>query len=262
MLVTGASGFLGGHLVRRAAGDAWQVAAPTSHAMDITDRDETLGTIAGRAPDVIVHLAYRKDDRGVIVDGTRHVAEAAAAIGSRFVHISTDALFAGRPEPYLESDRPDPITEYGRNKAEAESIVATLVPSAVIIRTSLLYGTDHPSPTQLELETALASGRSPMTYFSDEFRCPVHAADVADAIISVAAHADLSGVLHVAGPEAVSRPDLARALAHHAGLGSVELPVTTIGEAGVVRPARVVLDTSMAASIGITCRRLDDALAT
>ena len=131
MFVTGASGFLGRHLVRRAESAAWAVVAPSSTAMDIADRTETLAAITAAAPDVVVHLAYRKGDRRVIVDGTHHVAEAAATAHARLIHVSTDVVFGGRAAPYIEGDRPDPIIEYGRHKADAEVAVSQRAPDAV-----------------------------------------------------------------------------------------------------------------------------------
>lgn len=256
MLVTGGSGFLGQHLVRGPASHEWEIAAPTSRQMDITDRSATIETITHLRPDVVVHLAYRKDDRGNIVDGSRNVAEAASAAGSRLVHMSTDLVFGGRTAPYVESDPPDPVIEYGRNKADAEAAVLDTALDAVVIRTSLLYGTDDPAPFQTELVTALRSGRSPMTFFTDEYRCPAHAADVAAAISRVASQLDLRGFLHVAGPEPVSRLDFAAALATSAGVGHVPLPATTIRASGMARAGRIVLDTSLAASLGIVCRSL------
>ena len=261
MFVTGASGFLGRHVVRCAETAGWAVAAPSSRAMDVTDRSATQEAVGAAAPDAVVHLAYRKGDARVIVDGSAHVAAAAAAAGARLVHVSTDVVFAGRATPYREHDRPDPIIEYGRHKADAEHVVSSTDPNASIVRTSLLYGTDDPSPLQVDLERDLRSGDSPMTFFSDEFRCPVHAADVAAAIMHIAADRNVVGPLHVAGPRAVSRVDFAHALARYAGLGNVTLPTSTIAESGMVRPANVVLDTSRAAALGLGCRSLDDALA-
>jgi len=220
-----------------------------------------MAAITESNPDVVVHLAYRKDDRRSIVDGTRHVAEAAAAARSRLVHVSTDVVFAGRPLAYVEADEPDPIIDYGRDKADAELAVTVASPDAAIIRTSLLYGTDDPSPFQIDLAHGLRSGLSPMTFFSDEFRCPVHADDLAAAILRIAADGRIAGPLHVAGPERVSRVDYAAALARHAGLGDSPLPTTTIAESGMIRAANVVLDTSLAARLGIECRPLRDALA-
>jgi len=259
MLVTGASGFVGQHLVRGPASQGWEIIAPSSRSMDVTDRASVLDTITGWKPDVVVHLAYRKDRR-TVVDGTRNVAEAAVAARSRLVHISTDALFAGRPHPYVETDRPDPVFDYGRDKADAERIVTDLAPTAAIIRTSLVYGTDRLDPAQQQLREMLSSGRSPMTYFTDEFRTPVHADDLAAAVSKVAAQFDVGGVLHVAGPDPVSRADLARSMARHLGVPSARLATTTLAESGLIRPGNVVLDTSLAASLGITCRRIVDTL--
>jgi dTDP-4-dehydrorhamnose reductase len=260
MLVTGSSGFLGRHLVRGPATADWDLIAPSSRAMDITDRETTVETIRGWKPDVVVHLAYRKGDRRVIVDGTRNVVEGAAAARARVVYVSTDVVFGGRPQPYRETDRAVPIIEYGQHKLDAESIVAGADDHAAIVRTSLLYGTDHLSDFQHELGGALRANSSPMTFFTDEFRCPLHAEDLARAISKIAADRSIRGVLHVAGPERVSRVDFARALAGHLGIAHPRLPTSTIADSGQIRPGNVVLDCTTAAGLGITCRGLGETL--
>ena len=245
--------------MRGPVGSDWEIIAPTSSAMDITDRSQVMDTITGWKPDVVAHLAYRKDRR-TVVDGSRHVAEAAVAARSRLIHVSTDVVFGGRPAPYTEQDIPDPLIAYGIDKRDAELEVAAIMPSAAIIRTSLLYGTDTPSPFQIDLAAALRRGGSTMTFFTDEYRCPVHAADVAHAIGVVAAQRDVHGLLHVAGPDRVSRLDYAVALARHAGHPRPELPSSTIFESGQVRAGNVVLDSSRASSLNIRLRALGDAL--
>jgi dTDP-4-dehydrorhamnose reductase len=127
------------------------------------------------------------------------------------------------------------------------------------VRTSLIYGTDHLAPTQLEVRAAV-TGRSSMSYFSDEVRCPVHAADLADAIGHLAARRDVVGPLHVAGPEAVDRPTFARLIARWMGHDPSLLRTSTIAESGMVRPGRVVLDVSDAAALGIHCRPVSEVL--
>ncbi len=253
MLVTGASGFLGQHLVRGDATKHWEIIAPSSRSMDITHRDNTIDTIRDWKPDVVVHLAYRKDRR-TIVDGTRNVAEGATAAGAHLIHMSSDNVFGGRPEPYRESDLPQPIIDYGRNKLDAEAAARAGAPDATVVRTSLLYGTDRLSPIQHQLAATLPSGHSPMTFFTDEVRCPAHADDVAHAISQLAESRPPPQLVHVAGPEGVSRSDLAAAMCRHLGLAHSNLATSTITESGLVRPSVIVLDTSLAAEHGITCR--------
>jgi dTDP-4-dehydrorhamnose reductase len=54
------------------------------------------------------------------------LARAARDAGAAFVHYSTDYVFAGqKPEGYVESDTPDPISAYGESKFAGEQAVAT-----------------------------------------------------------------------------------------------------------------------------------------
>ncbi|HAP75485.1 MAG TPA: hypothetical protein DCR14_05320, partial [Acidimicrobiaceae bacterium] len=207
MMVTGASGFLGRHLLPASELGGWELLAPDSKALDVRRADLVADEIRSWKPTVVVHLAYRRDDRSIIVDGSRNVAVACAAAGSRMVHMSTDMVFAGREWPYTENDLPDATLDYGRWKAEAEAAVMRSHPSALVLRSSLLYGTEHQSPAQRDVADVLA-GRRTMRFFTDEYRCPAHAADLAAAIVQLASRRDVSGVLHVAGPQVVSRANL------------------------------------------------------
>ncbi len=259
MMVTGASGFLGRHLLPASEQGGWELLAPGSAAFDVRSRGLVLEEIRAWKPTVVVHLAYRRDDRRVIVDGSRHVAEAATAAGARLVHLSTDVVFAGREWPYSEADLPDATMDYGRWKAEAEAAVVAACPTAVLVRTSLLYGTEHIAPGQREVADAVA-GRRSMRFFTDEYRCPAHAADVAAAVVRLASMPEVRGPLHVAGPQVVSRADLACAFAGWMGLDPSRVPRGTLADAGLDRPGRIALDVSHAAALGLHCRPLETAL--
>lgn len=208
----------------------------------------------------MAHLAYRRDDPRTIVQGSANVARSAAAIGARLVHLSTDLVFAGRPEPYTELDEPSPIIDYGRWKASAEAEVVAGCPDAVVVRTSLIYATDVASPPQADVEAVL-TGRSAMRFFTDEVRCPVHAADLAAAVVLLAGRRDVTGPLHVAGPDALSRADIAARLARWMGLDPFRVPLASLAESGLVRPGHLVLDCARARELGLACRSMDDALA-
>ncbi len=259
MLVTGGSGLLGRHLQRSPAIEQWELVAPGSHSLDVRQHDRVLDMITDWRPNVVVHLAYRKGDRRSIVDGSRHVAEAASRAGARLIHVSTDVVFAGRQAPYVESDLPFPITEYGRMKADAEVAVAAACPTALIVRPSLMFATDFLAPLQLDVQRAL-DGRSTMSFFIDEYRCPAHAADVAAAIGRLASMPTVTGPLHIAGPEVVSRADLARAVAVTLGANPALLRTARVADVAMDRPARIVLDCSRAAALGIHCRPLAEAM--
>jgi dTDP-4-dehydrorhamnose reductase len=157
-------------------------------------------------PDVVVHTAYRMGDAETNVRGAHNVALAAHRAGARLIHLSTDLVFDGEHgAPYSEEDEPRPVMEYGQQKLEAEQLVRRVHPQALIVRTSLLTG--PPDGAQ----EALAR-RDDVTFFTDEIRSPLPVRDLAAGLLELADRDDVTGVLHVAGPEAVSRAELARRL--------------------------------------------------
>jgi dTDP-4-dehydrorhamnose reductase len=198
--VTGATGYLGRELVRL------QPDASTER-VEVRDEDAVHALLERVRPDVVIHTAYRQDDDTVNARGSENVARAAAAVGARLVHLSTDVVFDGRKgAPYVEDDALSPVTAYGRSKAEAERLVSAAHPAALVVRTSLLYGGPEPSKHErAALEGAFA-------FYTDEIRSPVHVVDLAHSLLELAT-TDLAGPLHVAGPDAVSRAELAGLIA-------------------------------------------------
>jgi dTDP-4-dehydrorhamnose reductase len=230
--VTGATGFLGSELLRLAP-------AATGERVDVRDGDAVLELFSRLEPEIVVHAAYRQDGPDawpVTVDGAEHVASAAAAVGARLVHLSTDVIFDGRKgAPYVEEDEPSPVTDYGRAKAEAERRVVAACPDALLVRTSLILGGPGHEPSKHE-----ALARDPeVTFYEDEIRCPVQVGDLAAALLELAALA-VSGPLHVAGADAVSRAGLAELVTG----GPVSAAPAPAG-----RPLDCSLDSSRAAAL-------------
>lgn len=265
LLVTGGTGQLGGELVRRAALPGWDVTAtylstepPRQRPdgvhwarLDVTDRRAVDALVAELDPDAVVHTAYVRDGARaaeVTVDGAVAVAAAARRVGARLVHLSTDVVFAGdRSGAYTEDDPPDPISDYGRQKASSERAVLELVPAALVVRTSLLYGGSVPGPHE-EAALEAAQGERDAVFFTDEIRCPTVTGDLADALLDLVA-AETTGVLHVAGPEAVSRYEFARLVVASAGLPDDRLVPGRSTDSGLVRPLNCALDSSRAAAL-------------
>jgi dTDP-4-dehydrorhamnose reductase len=213
LLVVGGSGYLGREVCRVASADGVEVlqvghARGVGRALEIRDAAEVERLVGQTSPDAVVNLAYVQDGPdawGVNVDGALNVARSAAAHGIRLVHMSTDVVFDGRKgAPYDEEDTPAPCTDYGRSKAEAERVVSTAAPAALIVRTSLIVGGPGCMPSPHEL----AALDPTFTFYVDEVRSPVQVSDLAGALLELAA-SDVAGVLHVAGADDLSRADLA-----------------------------------------------------
>ncbi len=167
-----------------------------------------------------MHTAYSMTGRASIIDATANVAAGCRSTGAALVHLSTDAVFAGDDPPYVETDPPRPITDYGRWKAAAEAIASELVPDVCITRTSLVVSLDPPDPATAWLLAAVRAGERP-TLFSDEWRTPVRAADLAAALWALLAldRADRAGVWHLPGPEVLSRRQIGARVLAALGLG-------------------------------------------
>jgi len=248
VLVIGASGYLGSELAARAPVTGTSTTGAGGWLrLDVTDRSATRQLLASVRPKVVINTAAKTTEWAVTADGAANVALAAAAVGARLVHMSTDALHAGRPSPYLDDEDPTPVHMYGAAKAAAETAVAAIMPSAAIVRTSLIIGNDRSK--QVELILGMARRRTPGALFTDEFRRPVAVQDLAAAVLELA-ESGFAGRINVAGPQTVSRAELGRMVASAHGLDPDSVPTSSSAAAGLgPRPANVVLDSSYAQSL-------------
>jgi dTDP-4-dehydrorhamnose reductase len=249
ILVVGGSGFLGQRLIGQArqAGHrvtaTFHASAPAAtggqwRAADIRDRDGITALARSVRPDVIINAAYRQSDWEITADGGMNVALAASAAGARLVHVSSDVVFSGTAPRYDEDCHPDPVSGYGAAKAAAETAVKGVAPGAVIARTSLIIGNGDSKHEQLV--HALAGG-APGLLYTDVVRCPVHAEDLAAALLELAG-SHLTGVCHLAGPDAVSRYELGLLIAARDGLDPGSLPGGPCPATAAPGPLEVRLD--------------------
>jgi dTDP-4-dehydrorhamnose reductase len=257
LLVTGASGYLGRALMATAAATGWAVhgtrltAASGGEPLDVRDAAAVDALVDRVRPQAVIHTAYLQagpDMRAVNVEGSAHVAGAARRAGARLVHLSTDFVFDGRlPRPYREDDPASPLTEYGRSKLDAERTVDDAHPDALIVRTSLIYGGADPGPQERMVADALR-GASTLAFFEDEIRSPVPAADLAAALLELVA-STAGGLLHVAGPEHLSRLEFARLLAASSGGNPDDLRSARSADVTPPRPLDCSLDSTKARAL-------------
>jgi dTDP-4-dehydrorhamnose reductase len=217
--ITGAGGLLGSHLVKSAP-STWNARALRRADLELTDF-KAVGELFKRdRPRLVIHcaalsktpiceanpdLAWKTN-----VEVTRVLCELAADIPLFF--FSTDLVFDGRKGNYNESDATNPLTVYGRTKVAAEQMVLGNSKHTVI-RTSLNAGPTPSGQSSFDEQLLQQWRRGETTkVFVDEFRSPTAAWVTARAIWELVA-ANASGLFHIAGPQRLSRFEIAEIIA-------------------------------------------------
>src|SRR5438552_3234202 len=238
LLLTGSSGQLGGYVLREIVRGGFPVAAWSGtrtgelfgvdlQPVDLADPDRLAAAFRAAAPTAVVHagavaaIAECRRDRAraqrINTEATAILAELAEQAGARFVLVSTDLVFDGEKGWYREQDRPSSLSIYASTKAAAELPVLG-IPSGIVLRMSLLFGPSIVGRPYFfdEQVAALRQGRS-LTLFSDEWRTPLSLATAARALLAIV-RSDFQGVLHLGGPERMSRLEMGQRLAAYLGV--------------------------------------------
>jgi nucleoside-diphosphate-sugar epimerase len=236
--VTGATGFVGGHLVEHllergarvaclARSDAGAAALAARGCRVVRGALEDAAALRALVAgvEVVFHVAGLVAARNeaafmrVNRDASADVAAACRAAGvSRLVLVSSLAVtgptLAGRPLD--ESARPRPVTPYGRSKLAAEEAVRASGAPFTIVRPPAVYG---PRDRQwLRLFRLARRGLVPLLGDGGQELSLVHAADLASALLRAAeAPATLGRVYHAAHPATLSQVELGRAIARAVG---------------------------------------------
>ncbi len=189
---------------------------PDGILLDLAAPEDIEAALAGRVYDVIVHAAAMahpdqcekapEHATRVNVDGTDALARWATSQDSFFIYISTDLVFDGRRGNYAEDDPVSPVSHYGKTKVLAEEVVQRHCARWVVLRPSLLYaqGTGRSHSFVDWLHGNLGTGKS-VGLFRDQFRTFLYAPDTAMAIVRILRRGVVNEVLHLAGPERLSR---------------------------------------------------------
>ncbi|MGI8972869.1 MAG: NAD-dependent epimerase/dehydratase family protein [Gaiella sp.] len=247
-LVTGGSGFLGLHLLRRLSerGIAVRsldvtpldVALPGVEAITGDVREARVLEKALEGVDVVVHAAAAlpsgRDLEGVNATGTATLARLArSARVQRSVLVSSAVVYGLRPSPVAESVEPRPVDAYGRSKLAAERAWLASAPSPLVLRPSAFVGPERLGAFGM-LFRWLREGRRIYVLGRGDNRYQL--LDVCDLVtaIELAAERPGGGVLNVGGRiSGTVREDL-ETLIRHAGSSSRVVSVPAL-------PAKAVL---------------------
>jgi dTDP-4-dehydrorhamnose reductase len=246
ILVTGANGMLGRHLVRKLAEKNHEVVATAKgesklrvngdkpvdyRSMDITDGALVNRLINEVRPAVILHTAAmtqvdecemkKIDCWNTNVTATRFIIDAAKETKSRVIFISSDFVFDGLHGPYNEEDEPNPINYYGSSKLAAEKAVMESGLDWAIVRTVLVVGNTADGQRQNILtwvKEKLEKGEK-IKVVDDQVRTPTYVEDLADGILLVL-EKNKKGIFHIAGRDTLTPYQIANETAMYLKLDS------------------------------------------
>jgi dTDP-4-dehydrorhamnose reductase len=235
VLVTGAGGMLGRDLVSACRRRGDEVVPLSRVELDIVDGPAVDRTLAGHRPDVVVNCAAWTDVDGAEsheAEATRLnseaagiVSAAAAEVEAAIVHPSSDYVFDGaRRSPYVESDRTNPLSAYGRSKLAGETSVAVANPRHFVVRSSWLFGVGGRNFVETMLH--LAGQQSEVLVVSDQVGCPTYTAHLADAITRLV-EGETYGVHHLAASGSCSWYEFAQEIFDQSGVECRVMAATT-----------------------------------
>ena len=233
LLVTGIAGVAGynalayfqsrypGQVVGIRQEDNWRLTGPGIVACNAEDRVtlsqlfdrlrfrsvlNCAGNCALRACELDPRLAWRTNVEGLI-----NLLSIIAERDVRLVHTSIDLVYAGREGgSYIEQDRTNPVTVYGKTMVAAEWLLADWMPRSCLLRISLPMGVSfngHAGAIDW-IQSRFKQGR-PATLYFDEVRTPTYT-DCLNRVFERALASDLAGLYHAGGPRQLSLYQIAQ----------------------------------------------------
>ncbi len=268
-VVVGGSGQIGGWLMKSlaarghvAVGTYNTVEFPGLTKLDGADLAGSAAWLREQEPEVVFFPAgftwvdgCERDPslaRGANLDQPLNLAKVAADIGAKFVYFSTDYVFDGTAGPYDENAPTNPLSVYGKAKLEAEESLASVLGDALLtLRTAWVFGPERQGKNfAYQLVKTLKQGKT-LTVPGDQISSPSYGPDVAETSVRLA-EMNQAGLFHVVGPEVVSRPVFARAIAEAFSLNPELIQSKTTAELGQGAPRPL--------EGGLLAKRLDEVL--
>jgi dTDP-4-dehydrorhamnose reductase len=216
----------------------------TREEADITDSSAVDRALDKGEPDIVIHCAAftAVDDcevqpelaSKVNAEGTQNVARACRRLGIPVLYLSTDYVFDGeKPEPYVETDRPNPLNVYGKTKLAGEEGVKELATRFWIVRVSWLFGPWGRNFVRTILDQAQRG--QPLRVVADQVGAPTYTMHLAEKIEEIFTTAE-GGIYHVTNQGYCSWFEFATEILHQAGLD--DITVSPIPSSALDRRAR------------------------
>ena len=222
-LVIGSSGLLGSRIISIGR-DRYEMFgtyskhktdAITDYHLDSLNRERVFAIVSKVSPDFVIDThaitnldyceTHIEEAWEVNFEGAKNIAEASESIGAKYVFLSTDNVFDGTQERYIETDKTHPLNQYGKTKVAVEKMLEDSDIDFLVIRTAVLYGiggTGKPSFATW-LISKLKDGEK-VKVVTDQKNSPTFVDNLAESVLKLC-EKDEKGIFHVAGKDCVSR---------------------------------------------------------
>lgn len=272
VLITGASGLLGRHLMQEFKQNGWITqglafsrAKGDLIKVDLTDKAAVEDILKSFKPSVVINCAAERRPDVVEGDPSKYeeinvevpstLAELSSKFGAFLLHISSNAVFDGTNAPYKPSDKTNPLNVYAKHKVAAEEAIKKF-PRYGILRVPVLYGRleDVNESSITKLLKSVKNSKEPTEVSDYELRFPTHCDDVALVCRQMAEHSlqnpTWSGTFHWSNDEHFTKFAIAKIIAELFDLPSGHLVGKKEPSAGAKRAVNCRLDCSDLKALG------------
>jgi len=219
VLVTGGNGQLATDLAFYLSGKSIEVKVFARGDLDVTKSSDVEKALFTSGADWVVNCAALTDlDRSeanqeeafeVNFRGAQNTARACRAMGTKLIHISTDAVFASNRPIYLDVNSPcNPISKYGLSKLMGENAVSNTLEDYWILRSSWIYGLNGSRFFNTILEKVAKYEN--MRVVKDQFGQPTTTRTICYFILRILRKEVSPGIHHVVPLNYVSRFEFAQ----------------------------------------------------
>lgn len=255
LLVVGASGLLGQHLVHQAKSsfervlgtyfrNAFEIEGIGTRELDITSHEDVLNLFEKKCPGFVIMASaltgvdyceeHPEEAAALNIAGPLNIAKACEKYGSKLLHVSTDYVFDGQKGNYTEKDEPNPISVYGRTKLDGEKAVLESVSESVVARVCVLYGwnriTTKTNFVTWVMNTLEEGGQAKL--FQDQTITPTYAHEAAGVLLQLL-RKNISGIFHASGSQSITRFQMGKLVANTFRLNEDMVIPATMDEAGL-----------------------------
>jgi len=231
-LLIGGTGQVGFELARALA-PLGHLAVPGRSDLDLTQPDSIATVIRTIRPGVIVNVAgftivdeaEKQPDLAMALNSRAPgiIAECARSVGALLIHYSTTFVFdGGKPTPYTEDDRTNPVNAYGRSKLAGEEAVIAAAGDSLILRANWVYSARRSNFALAMLKAARE--KEELTIVDDQIGSPTWARDYAEATASLLTNTarlrEHPGIYHLSAESCCTRLQWAEKLVACAKMAS------------------------------------------